>query len=219
MEEKGTPPTTSGKSDTDKKSNKEETMRFDERTFKFGKPKLKHRADVLKILEAIEKAPGDMKGIALVVQERKLTPEQAAQMDDSDYTSDEQLVMQNYRGLEKILLSRIASTDFPDWEADKTIWDVCDIPEDDLTGEEASWKRAQWDSFEVMNEISPDVLFVTIREVTGVSKDDLTKEWFEDELDYGQAMLLFKNGLAYIMESAYEIQSIRKGKNPARKNS
>lgn len=190
-------------------------MRVGDRTYKFGKPKLKHRETVMKILTKISEAPGDLRGIAMVVQRRELTPEQAAEMDETDYEPEERLVMSNYKGLKKILDRRIASDEYPDWKTGKDVFDVCAIPNDQLTDQELNWKNGQWESFGIMNDILADVLLVTIRGISG--HQEVTPEIIE-ELDYTEALQLFRNGLKYVKQAAFDIQAVRSGQSPERKN-
>lgn len=196
-------------------SGKKKEIRIKEKVFHFAKPKLRHRNTVLRILEAIGKSEGNMKGIAEVVQKKGWTPEQAMKIKEEDLTFEERIIMTNYSGIEKILKLRQADKDIPDKDKPKTVWDVAKIPDSELSAKEQDLKNKTFETFEIMNEVLVEVLYCTIQktnafEITGI-------ESFDD-MDYDDAVVLFRNGMEFIREAAINIKQVKEEGNKYRKN-
>jgi hypothetical protein len=197
------------------------TIKIEGRTFEFGKPKAKHRDLALKVLKRIEETSGDLNGIDEVVRKRGLTPDQAAMLDESDYTVKERKMMMNYKGIKKILDDRIASPDYPDWNEKKTLWDVLDIPNLELTDEENEDKNTISSSLGVINDILEEVIICSVHKTSFIDirgNPEGWKEWIREDMTYDDGVVLFYIGLQWIKLGMKNVMRIRTQGTFERKN-
>ena len=187
-------------------------IRIREKEFHFRKPPLGKRRVVIGILNKIAGGPGagDLRGVDAVVRKHGWTPEEAMKMDEEKLPPNEKLVMTNYDGLMKIAERRKL----------KDVWEVVEIPDSELDSEELNIKYRTTESFDMMDEILPDVLYCTIYKVNYATEEELKsrgKEFFDD-LDFDDAVVLFRNGLEFIKEMANNVKLIKEHGGVYRKN-